>query len=147
HGDLDPRPGAALPGGRGGARRPAPGARPGRRERGRTRGGQLSATVSKDVAVNRTRQSISSPTAGTDAPAGRKSIEACMCGGSANSRCLPPTGYGERTNPAAYRPTRAIELARALRVASPVGASRPMPWEVPPETTRIVPARGAVRPR
>ena len=27
-----------------------------------------------------------------------------MCGGSANSRCLPPTVYGERTNPAASRP-------------------------------------------
>ena len=44
-----------------------------------------------------------------------------MCGGSANSRCLPPTVYGDRTNPAASRPPRAIVAARALSVGSPVG--------------------------
>ena len=60
--------------------------------------------------------------------AGRNSIEACMCGGSAKRRCLPPTVYGERTNPAASSPPRAMEAARARRVGSPVGASRPMPW-------------------
>ena len=30
-----------------------------------------------------------------------------MCGGSANSRCLPSIVYGDRTNPAASRPPRA----------------------------------------
>ena len=44
-----------------------------------------------------------------------------MCGGSANSRCLPSTVYGERTNPAASRPPFAIRAARSLRVAPPVG--------------------------
>ena len=39
-----------------------------------------------------------------------------MCGGSANRRCLPPTVYGDRTNPAASRPPRAIEAASACRV-------------------------------
>ena len=29
-----------------------------------------------------------------------------MCGGSANSRCLPSMVYGDRTNPAASRPPR-----------------------------------------
>ena len=32
-------------------------------------------------------------------PWGRKSIEACMCGGSAKSRCLPSMENGERTEP------------------------------------------------
>ena len=70
-----------------------------------------------------------------------------MCGGSAKRRCLPPTVYGERTSPAASRPPRAMEAARDFSDCSPVGASRPMPCAVPPETTRIVPLRGAERPR
>ncbi len=37
-----------------------------------------------------------------------------MCGGSANSRCLPSIENGERTNPAASRPPRASVVARAL---------------------------------
>ena len=49
------------------------------------------------------------------APAGRNSIEACMCGGSAKSRCLPSTENGERTNPTASRPPRARVAARALQ--------------------------------
>ena len=72
---------------------------------------------------------------------------ACMCGGSAKSRCLPPMLYGDRTNPAASRPPRAKVAARSLSELLPVGASRPMPCAVPPLTTRIVPALGAVRPR
>ena len=80
--------------------------------------------------------------------AGRNSIEACMCGGSANSRCLPSMRNGERTNPAASRPPRASGRGAGLeRLASPVGASRPMPWAVPPLTTSRWPALGAVRPR
>ena len=74
-------------------------------------------------------------------------MEACMCGGSAKSRGLPSTVYGDRTKPAASRPPLAIRAARSFNVAPPVGASRPMPCAVPPETTRIVPAAGAVRLR
>ena len=70
-----------------------------------------------------------------------------MCGGSANSRCLPSTVNGERTKPTASRPPRARVAARARIEGSPVGASRPMPCAVPPETTRMWPALGAVRPR
>ena len=84
---------------------------------------------------------------GTRGPCGRNSIEACMCGGSANSRCLPSTVNGDRTKPTASRPPRARVAARARIEWSPVGASRPMPWAVPPETTRMWPAFGAVRPR
>ena len=46
--------------------------------------------------------------------AGRNSIEACMCGGSAKSRCLPSMENGERTKPTASRPPRARVAARAL---------------------------------
>ena len=51
---------------------------------------------------------------GTRAPCGRNSIEACMCGGSAKSRCLPSIENGERTKPTASRPPRARVAARAL---------------------------------
>ena len=105
-------------------------------------------TVSSNVvAVKRTRTGTSSPTSGTWAPLDTNSIEACMCGGSANSRALPSTVYGDRTNPAASRPPRAIRAARSFNVAPPLGASRPMPCAVPPDTTRIVPSAGAVRLR
>ena len=70
-----------------------------------------------------------------------------MCGGSANSRCLPSTVNGERTKPAASRPPRATVAARARSEPSPVGDSSPMPWAVPPLTTSRWPALGAVRPR
>ena len=62
-----------------------------------------------------------------------------MWGGSANSRCFPSTVYGERTSPAASRPPRASDPARERNEVSPVGASRPMPCAVPPETTSSVP--------
>ena len=74
-------------------------------------------------------------------------MDACMCGGSAKSRCLPSMVYGDRTNPTASRPPRARVAARALIDWSPVGASRPMPCAVPPLTTSRWPAFGAVRPR
>ena len=76
-------------------------------------------------------------------PAGRNSIEACMCGGSAKSRCLPSMENGDRTKPTASRPPRARVAARALSDGSPVGASRPMPWAVPPLTTSRWPGLGA----
>ena len=60
-----------------------------------------------------------------------------MCGGSANSRCFPSTVNGERTNPTASRPPRARVAARARIEWSPVGASRPMPWAVPPLWVRF----------
>jgi hypothetical protein len=44
---------------------------------------------------------------------------------------LPSIENGERTNPAASRPPRASVAARDLIDASPVGASRPIPWAVP----------------
>jgi len=72
--------------------------------------------------------------AGTRAPEGTNSIEACMCGGSAKSRCLPSTVYGDRANPTASRPPRARVEARDFRLLSPIGDSRPMPWAVPPLT-------------
>ena len=75
----------------------------------------LTTVSSKEVAVKRTRTSTSSPTSGTRAPLGRNSIEACMWGGSANSRCLPSMVYGERTNPAASRPPFATRAARIAR--------------------------------
>ena len=108
---------------------------------------QVSTTRSNVVAVNRTRTPTSSPTAGTCAPDGRKSIDACMCGGSANSRCLPSMVNGDRTKPTASRPPRARVAARAFIEESPVGASRPMPWAVPPLTTTMWPDFGALRPR
>ena len=109
--------------------------------------GHAMTTRSNVVAVKRTRTSTSSPTAGTCAPDGRNSIEACMCGGSANSRCLPSMVNGERTKPTASSPPRAKVAARALIEESPVGASRPMPWAVPPLTTTTWPDLGALRPR
>ena len=42
-----------------------------------------------------------------------------MCGGSANSRCLPSTQNGERCWPIASRPPRATMAARAFSPASP----------------------------
>ena len=69
-----------------------------------------------------------------------------MWGGSANSRCLPSMVNGDRTNPAASRPPRAKVAARPEGgVAS--GASRPMPWAVPPLTTSRWPGPGRLRPR
>ena len=38
----------------------------------------------------------------------------CMCGGSANQRCLPATTNGLRAKPAASRPPRASRLARSV---------------------------------
>ena len=70
-----------------------------------------------------------------------------MCGGSAKSRCLPSMEKGERTKPTASMPPRARVAARALNDWSPVGASRPMPWAVPPLTTTMWPFFGAERPR
>ena len=109
--------------------------------------GQPTTTWSNVVVVKRTRTATSSPTSGTVAPDGRNSIDTCMCGGSANQRCFPSTVNGERTSPAASRPPRASDPARARTTLAPVGASSAMPCAVPPETTSSVPARGAVRCR
>lgn len=108
---------------------------------------QETTTRSNVVAVYRTRTSTSSPTAGTREPAGRNSIEACMCGGSAKRRCFPSIANGDRTKPTASMPPRAIVAARDFSDRSPLGASRPIPCAVPPETTSTCPFFGAVRPR
>ena len=66
-----------------------------------------------------------------------------MCGGSANSRCLPSTVNGERTKPTASRPPRASGRGPGpAATASPVGASRPMPCAVPPRDDQDVPGLG-----
>ena len=110
------------------------------------------ATSGDDDAVER-RRGVADPDVdlvadgGHRAPCGRNSIEACMCGGSAKSRCLPSIENGERTKPTASRPPRARVAARALSEASPVGASRPMPCAVPPLTTRRCPPLGRTAPR
>ncbi len=111
-----------------GRRRPH-GPRAGRRGSppGELAGRHVMSTRSNRVAVNRTRTSMRSPTSGTRAPLGTKSIEACMCGGSAKSRCLPSIENGDRTKPTASRPPAPASPARALIEESPVGASRPMP--------------------
>ncbi len=70
-----------------------------------------------------------------------------MCGGSANSRCLPSIENGERTKPTASRPPRAIVAARSRIEEAPIGDSSPMPWAVPPLTTSRWPDFGSVRPR
>ena len=56
-------------------------------------------------------------------------------------------GIGYRTNPAASRLPFATRAARSRSVAPPVGASRPTPWAVPPDTTTMWPVFGALRPR
>ncbi len=45
--------------------------------------------ASNVAVVNRTATSTRSPTCGACAEDGRKIMLACMCGGSANQRCLP----------------------------------------------------------
>ena len=53
--------------------------------------------------------------------AGRNSIEACMCGGSAKSRCLPSIENGERTKPGRVQAAAGEGRgARPCRPASPV---------------------------
>ena len=113
--------------------RPAvrPGARRGRRRQASDRPGRTRSRCSGPARRPRRRRRA------RGAPCGRNSIEACMCGGSAKSRCLPSIENGERTKPTASRPPRARVAARAFSDDSPVGASRPMPWAVPPLTTRM----------
>ena len=96
--DADPDGRGAVPRGGGGARHLRPRHDPVRVAAYPT------TTRSKSVAVKRTRTSTCSPTRGTRAPDGRNSIEACMCGGSAKSRCLPSMENGDRTNPDRVQP-------------------------------------------
>ena len=105
-------------------------------------------TVSSNVvAVKRTRTSTSSPTSGT-APrgTGTASRPACAAARRTAAACRRRCTASGRTRPRRGR-RLAIRAARSFSVAPPVGASRPMPCAVPPDTTRIVPAAGAVRLR
>ena len=89
------------------ARRPRPG--------GRSRSADVD-RVERGRGEAHPAPSTSSPTAGTVAPAGRNSIDACMCGGSANKRCFPPTVYGD-----AHQPGR-VETAPGDRGGPRAGA-------------------------
>ena len=58
----------------------------------------------------------------------------CMCGGSANQRCLSSIVNGDIAKPAASSPPLATDLPRWTIPVVAFGASRPMPWLVPPAT-------------
>ena len=79
-------------------------------------------------------------------PAG-SSIEACMCGGSANSRCSPSTQNGERTLPCGVQAAAGHGRGPVAQAEPLIGDSRPMPCAVPPLTTSRWPSFGAGRPR
>ena len=150
-GDRDPGRGRALSVRDGGARHLVAAARPGACHRLASVGARRAGSDDLD-AVER-RRGVAHPRVdrvadrGHRRSAGRNSIEACMCGGSAKSRCSPSTQNGERTLPAASRPPRATVAARSRRLEPLIGDSRPMPCAVPPLTTSRWPSLGAGRPR
>ncbi|CAM5421248.1 hypothetical protein SVIOM74S_09564 [Streptomyces violarus] len=57
--------------------------------------------------------------------AGTNRIDTCMCGGSANQRCLPPQTNGERFRLTVARPARATPLARGMTPCSAWGPPGP----------------------
>ena len=63
-----------------------------------------------------------------------------MWGGSMNQRFFPAIVYGLRAQPAASIEPEATEIARCRSDDAAVGASIPIPCDVPPAITMIQPS-------
>ena len=108
---------------------------------------QVISTRSTSVAVWRTRTGTSSPMAGTAEPGRQEQHRDLHVRRLGEQPRLAVDGVRRAHEPGRVEAPAGQRAARARKEGLPVGASSPMPWAVPPETTRMVPARGADRPR